>query len=145
VDDFLRRYLASYAGGDLPKVIEEEALEILCQYTWPGNVRELENVVERAVILQAGDRISVSDIPEKVCGSSATTDAFRLSDSGITLEELEKRYMIQVLEETSWHKKRAAEILGINPSTLYRKIKSYGLKDDEGADESQEAEEEVLS
>ncbi len=145
VDHFLSRYQDHYPGGDLPAVIEDEALQVLCRYSWPGNVRELENVVERAVILQAGSRIAVVDLPEKICGGALGGDEFRLSDSGITLEELEKRYMIQVLQETSWHKKKAAEILGINPSTLYRKIKSYGLQGGDLDEESLETEEEVLS
>jgi DNA-binding NtrC family response regulator len=145
VDYFLKRYIGSYAGGDLPMVIDEEALSVLRDYAWPGNVRELENVVERAVILQAGERIDVGDLPDKIRGNAGGDDEFRLSDSGITLEELEKRYMIQVLQETSWHKKKAAEILGINPSTLYRKIKSYGLQGDDFDEEALEVEEEVLS
>jgi transcriptional regulator of acetoin/glycerol metabolism len=69
-----------------------------------------------------------------------------LRETNVTLEELEKRYMIKVLSDTSWHKKKAAEILGINPSTLYRKIKTYGLVQpgEEGAEDFDGADEEAV-
>ncbi len=127
VEHFLRRYRKDYEGGDLHQRIDDEALELLKCYSWPGNVRELENVIERAVILQENDIISPGDLPEKILGERAERARQTVQEMGITLEELERRYMVQVLEETGWHKKKAAEILGINPSTLYRKIKSFGL------------------
>ena len=127
VDHFLTRYKNGYEGGDLSSVLNEETLRMLVSYSWPGNVRELENVIERAVILQEGEIIAPGDLPEKVVGEHLGGGAAAVTESGITLEELERRYMIQVLDDTNWHKKKAAEILGINPSTLYRKIKSFGL------------------
>jgi DNA-binding NtrC family response regulator len=128
VDHFLKRYKPGY-DGILKAAINDEAMTILQGYSWPGNVRELENVIERAVILQeSGDGITSNDLPEKLTRAETQGTTLRITERGITLEELEKRYMIQVLEETSWHKKKAAEILGINPSTLYRKIKGYGLE-----------------
>ncbi len=140
VDHFLRRYKCEYEGGDLNAVLDPDALDLLVHYSWPGNVRELENVIERAVILQERDLISPQDLPDKVVGERQSGGDGPVSESGITLEELERRYMIQVLNDTGWHKKRAAEILGINPSTLYRKIKSYGLVPPGGTFENDEAE-----
>ena len=140
VDHFLRRYKKDYAGGELSSVLSSEALDLLVAYSWPGNVRELENVIERAVILQERDVISVDDLPEKVVGERGRSRDEGIGESGITLEELERRYMVQVLNDTSWHKKKAAEILGINPSTLYRKIKSYGLNPPGGMFDADEVE-----
>ncbi len=127
--------------------MSQETLEILQNHAWPGNVRELENVIERAVILQEEeDLMTPVDLPEKLYEGTQGESTINLRESGITLEELEKKYMIKVLTETGWHKKKAAEILGINPSTLYRKIKTYGLippggmgmESTEGQDEEEE-------
>jgi len=127
VDHFLKRYRPGYEGG-IKSVMSSEALDALLAYSWPGNVRELENVIERAVILQEDENIIVaSDLPEKICNGEEGNPSISLRESGITLEELERKYMVKVLSETGWHKKRAADVLGINPSTLYRKIKAYGL------------------
>lgn len=141
VDHFLQRYKKGYEGGHLGSVLEPDVLDTLCSYSWPGNVRELENVIERAVILQEKEVISLTDLPEKVVGERGGGSVEGLGEAGITLEELERRYMVQVLNDTGWHKKRAAEILGINPSTLYRKIKSYELVSPGGTFDADEAEE----
>ena len=128
IDHFFKRYRAGY-DGDLDAALGDEARKVLCDYAWPGNVRELENIVERAVILQHGTGpLGLDDLPEKLVGRARSGEDDAIRASGITLEELERKYMIQVLNETGWHKKKAADILGINPSTLYRKIKSYGLE-----------------
>jgi DNA-binding NtrC family response regulator len=128
IDHFLKRYDSNYQGN-LKTAMSDEALQVLVQYPWPGNVRELENVIERAVILRENEEtITVEDLTDKIVDGGDESGASGIQESGITLEELEKKYMIQVLHETGWHKKRAAEILGINPSTLYRKIRSYGLE-----------------
>ena len=132
IDHFLHRYMPNYSG-DLARHLSDEARDLLCRYSWPGNVRELENIVERAVILHHGEGpLGIDDLPEKLVGAARRSADSPIRESGITLEELERKYMIQVLNETGWHKKRAAEILGINPSTLYRKIKSYGLESPAG-------------
>ena len=132
VDHFLERYSPEYTGGALSTGITDEALDILGRYSWPGNVRELENIIERAVILREEPVIGVDDLPPKLCAEARSGSGGSVGASGITLEELERRYMLQVLDETGWHKKKAAEILGINPSTLYRKIKSFGFVAPEG-------------
>ena len=115
------------------KNINKEAMEVLCDYDWPGNVRELENVLERIVLLEDRETIERDSLPEKL---------LRLPERGgkamfegtprATLEDLEKEYLIQVLESTGWQKKKASNILGINASTLYRKIQRYGLEPQEG-------------
>jgi DNA-binding NtrC family response regulator len=124
VDRFL--HLASERAGT-KKSISKEAMELLTSYEWPGNVRELENIVERACILQDGETIGAEDLPEKVRHHSQERCKVVMQETQMTLDELEKEYLVSVLEETNWQKKRASSILGINASTLYRKIQRYGL------------------
>jgi DNA-binding NtrC family response regulator len=109
------------------KTVSPEAVDYLVRYSWPGNVRELENVVERAFILQEGHVLLPEDLPAKVRMAQAPRTQPVLASSNVTIEELEKQYMLQVLEQTGWHKKRASAILGIDASTLYRKLQRYGL------------------
>ncbi len=112
------------------KTISDEAMELLKNYDWPGNVRELENIIERAVILQDGDRVDLCDLPDKIRLQSKEKRKIVMDKAQMTLEELEKEYLISVLEESNWQKKKASSILGINASTLYRKIQRYGLDRD---------------
>ena len=114
-------------------------MDVLGRYSWPGNVRELENVIERAVILRESEIIGVEDLPPKVIAEVRGGGGAALGATGITLDELERRYMLQVLEENGWQKKKAAEVLGINPSTLYRKIKSFGLVAPDGVSDIEDS------
>jgi len=122
-DHFLKRF----AGNEEPKKLTREALEALKRYDWPGNVRELENVLERAVILDEDGVIDCNDLPERVLEGPGRRGSLVIDSPTMTLAELEKEYILKVLNYTRWHKKRAAEILGINASTLYRKLQSYGM------------------
>ena len=124
VDHFLKQ--ATERSGR-KRTIAKNALEILVNYDWPGNVRELENIMERAVILQDNDQITAIDIPDKIKNRSRGCGKLVMSKAQMTLEDLEKEYLISVLEETNWQKKKASAILGINASTLYRKIQRYNL------------------
>ncbi|MBM3285872.1 MAG: sigma-54-dependent Fis family transcriptional regulator [Candidatus Eisenbacteria bacterium] len=126
-------FLSRFAGGEGAKTVEPEALEALGRYDWPGNVRELENVVERAVILNEGGAIRLQDLPEKVVRGPSRSGSLVIDTLCLTIDELEKEYILKVLDFTRWQKKRASEILGINPSTLYRKLISYGIGDREDA------------
>ncbi len=126
-------FLSKLTSGSVG--VSDEAMEILRGYDWPGNVRELENIMERAVILADANEITAADLnvsifPEqlrkKARSSEESTEG--LGVTGLTLEEVERRYLLQTLEGTGWKKKAAAEILGINPSTLYRKLQRYGME-----------------
>jgi DNA-binding NtrC family response regulator len=124
VDHFLKK-LAPQAGT---KVITKDALEVLMKYDWPGNVRELENAIERSVILDEGGTIEVEDLPEKIRFGTTPKGSLVIDSPNMSLEELEREYILKVLDYTRWQKKRASEILGINASTLYRKLLAYGLE-----------------
>jgi DNA-binding NtrC family response regulator len=126
VEHFLKVYCERI--GKAPKTISSEAMDCLMRYGWPGNVRELENSIERAVILQEGRMVVPDDLPQKVRFGSRERPASVVSTCNITLEELEKEYLLKVLNEVGWRKKKAAAILGINPSTLYRKLQRYGFE-----------------
>jgi DNA-binding NtrC family response regulator len=107
--------------------IAKEAMRLLLDYDWPGNVRELENVIERAVILAHGPQILPEDLPVHL--HARKTPVHReASRHRPTLEALERDYIGTVLQETDWHRIKAAYILGVDRRTLYRKIRTYGLK-----------------
>jgi DNA-binding NtrC family response regulator len=141
VDHFLQRYCADGA----PRRFSKEATEALQRYDWPGNVRELENVVERAVILSDDEVLGSEALPEKVVQGPNRRGRLVIDTPVMSLEELEREYILRVLHHTGWQKKRASEILGINASTLYRKLLSYKLPqttDGQGSGEEGEEPEE---
>lgn len=127
-DHFLRKYEKPL--GRSPMRFSKGAMRLLMNYRWPGNVRELENTIERAAILAETDVIHTHDLPEKLHDAlPANGDA---SDTpGMTLEELEREHMRRVLNQVNGDKVKAAQVLGIHLSTLYRKVQRYRL-DNEG-------------
>jgi len=127
---FLRKY--SETNHKLITHIAPPAVACLCSYEWPGNVRELENVIERAVTLTMNSCILPEDLPPKLLRQAADTHPQDLAGSGrapalLTLEEVEKQHIQEVLRATEGNKKKAAQILGINRRSLYRMAKRYGL------------------
>jgi DNA-binding NtrC family response regulator len=127
VDHFLKKL----TQGGPEKCVSKECMELLCAYDWPGNVRELENVIERAYVLDENGIIAPQDLPEKIRDRSARRGSLVIDSPNLTLEQLEKEYILKVLNYTGWQKKKASEILGINPSTLYRKLQAYGIEQHE--------------
>jgi Nif-specific regulatory protein len=111
------------------------AIEHLQKYRWPGNVRELKNVIERAVVLARGDRIDTEDLvlsnlaPSSESGELASPAA---RYEPVTLEEVERRHILATLSAENWNKSRTATVLGIERSTLDRKIRRYDLKPSDG-------------
>jgi transcriptional regulator with GAF, ATPase, and Fis domain len=103
--------------------ITKKAMTWLRRYDWPGNVRELENAVERAVIIAQGRLITVDDLPDAVRGAE-TSRSIEL-EVGTTIDEAEKRMILQTLAYTRGDRSRAAQILGIGRKTLYRKLQRY--------------------
>ena len=109
-----------------PKTLSEGALDALMAYAWPGNVRELENALERAVILSSSREIPVDALPERVTARRAEPLVSERAPSSPTLEAIERAYIQWVLQNEGGNKSRAADMLGIDPSTLYRKLARYG-------------------
>jgi two-component system response regulator HydG len=126
IDHFLLRI--AQARGEEPKHLDAAALEVAQEYAWPGNVRELENALERAAILTTGDSISVSALPERVTQPRAEPLVASRTPPNPTLEAVERAYIMWVLQTENGNKTRAAEALGIDPSTLYRKLSRYGVE-----------------
>lgn len=133
-DHFLKRYCPDYEGG-VGKMLCREAMAALQAYDWPGNVRELENVIERASIIRDGHQISLDDLPAGLVARGGCADGpDSVIGNHIPLEDIEKAHILKVLSGVGGHKKRAAEILQINPSTLYRKLLRYEETRDDASD-----------
>ncbi len=121
--DFFAAQFASKMGKRI-KTIDKAYIEALERHAWHGNVRELRNVVERSLIMADGDTLT----------SDCLSPEFRMtSESGasadsLTLEEIERRHILRVLEHTHGNKAEAARLLDIGIATLYRKLESYGVK-----------------
>ena len=128
VEHFVNK--TAQAAGSKPLTVLPEALALLTAYAWPGNVRELENAVERAVALARGAQLTENDLPARVRlrGGEPMMIA-RAAAKRLTLEEVEREYILETLRQTSGNKTRAAEILGLDRSTLYRKLEEYRAKD----------------
>ena len=129
---FLRKHTPA---GQTPPTIDDDARRRLSEYPWPGNVRELENAIERAVTLKQGGSITPADLPAKIVENTTQSepdakadDLARLFEGLPPIQELERRYMLHVLEATGGNRKRAAEIMDINRKTLYRMAERYGIE-----------------
>jgi DNA-binding NtrC family response regulator len=131
-----------------PPELTPEALAALRAYGWPGNVRQLRNCLERAVLLSNDNRITLSELPPEVArpqvappvpvmfassggptsgGESADENALNAQASPASLREVERQQILAALKQTNWHRAKTAEILGISPSTLYRRLRDYDL------------------
>ncbi len=117
---FLQRF--SQEKGKDVRNFSPEAMEIFLAHSWPGNVRELENVIEHAVIVAKREKVLIKDLPTYLLKESSPVQR------ATTLQDYEKNLIVKVLEETNWNKHQAAKRLNINRSTLYGKIKRYGLE-----------------
>jgi len=128
-------FLRKHTPGDrTPPQLTDAALSYLSNYPWPGNVRELENAIERAVTLNQSGPIVPGDLPRKIFKPHAeqlpvaSVDELQPLFAGLpSAEEVQRRYLLHVLEATGGNRKRAAEILGINRKTLYRMAARFGI------------------
>ncbi len=122
----LSRHFAARFGADMGVAevrFEPDALDALGGYAWPGNIRELMNAIERAVAL-GGDVVALEHLPEKVLATTASAAAIS-SESISSLDDVERRHVFSILERVGGNKGKAAELLGIDLSTLYRKLRRY--------------------
>jgi two-component system response regulator HydG len=133
-----QHFLERFSQQTAKKVVRlsPSVAEKLMAYPWPGNVRELQNCVERAVALTRFDELTVDDLPEKIRD-------YRSTDLGIpglgpdevlTMDEVERRYITRVLKQLDGNKTMAAEILGLDRRTLYRKLERWGAAHDTDSD-----------
>jgi DNA-binding NtrC family response regulator len=124
-----RHFLDRLGAGQGPRELSDDAMEMLLAYDWPGNVRELENALERAVVICDGEVIGTEHLPERVREPAPPRVVTETSPENPSLEVIEQAYIQWVLKAEGGNKTRAAEVLGIDPSTLYRKISRYGLEE----------------
>ncbi len=108
--------------------VTDEAMEMLMVYSWPGNIRELQNVIERAIIMSEDEYISPKDLPTNI-RRAAHAGENEEAESLIPLKEMEKKYIIQVLQRMDGHRGKAAKALNISERTLYRKLREYSIPD----------------
>jgi len=139
----IARHLMKQLGGTQPPELTPEVLEALKSYAWPGNVRQLRNTLERATLLANDGRITVAELPPEIVAPARTfipvsvaSSAAGAGDSGVgaqtqggvpPLREVERQQILAALEQTNWHRGKTAELLGISPSTLYRRLRDYNL------------------
>jgi two-component system response regulator HydG len=132
-------FLESFSARAAKSVLglTPEASERMLSYPWPGNVRELQNCIERAVALSQGTRIGLEDLPERILTAPrgdttvmtvpANSDGLPAEATGelLSMEEVERRYIQRVLQAVKGNKSQAAQLLGFDRKTLYRKLERY--------------------
>jgi DNA-binding NtrC family response regulator len=142
----ISRHLLRQLGGANPPELGPDALAAIKAYHWPGNVRQLRNTLERALLLTNDLTISTAELPPEILNHSAPayTPSFASSSSSSAfmsgrvsglaapgvpppLREVERQQILAALEQTGWHRGKTAEMLGISPSTLYRRLRDYNL------------------
>jgi DNA-binding NtrC family response regulator len=119
--EFLRRFAVRL--GKNVQEIAPEAMELMLAYRWPGNVRELENTIQRATALCTGHRIDVADLPSRLRERAAPGAHLELK----SLRVLERAHILSTLEQVGWNRRKAANILKISTTTLWRRLKEFGI------------------
>jgi DNA-binding NtrC family response regulator len=125
IDHFLKRYAEE--NRQEPRPFSNEAIRLLMGYDWPGNVRELQNAVEHAMAIGIEPTLTIMDLPIHISGMVSKTGIAEPVGEGRTLDEVERRHILRILEETGGNHLRAAETLGIHRRTLYRKLEKYKI------------------
>jgi DNA-binding NtrC family response regulator len=140
IEPLARHILHKIAGANAPE-IAPQAIDALCSFSWSGNVRQLRNCLERAVLLADNSRITIKELPPEVIykmnepsvsvsyhePNDLAVNSFQ-NASPTNLRDAEKQQIINALEKTGWHRGKTAELLGISPSTLYRRLREYDLE-----------------
>jgi DNA-binding NtrC family response regulator len=125
-------------SGKRVKDISDDALAALRRYTWPGNVRELQNVIERAVLLGKSDVVALEDLPRQIAAAGPiAVGPIGTRTLKEALEGPERQIILDVLESNHWNRFATAEVLGINRTTLYKKMKRLGLEERQYASKSE--------
>lgn len=139
----LAEYLLQKIAGSHAPELSSQAVDALCNYHWMGNVRQLRNCLERAVLLADNGKITTKDLPPEVVYQtsspmvSVSYNSPKEVSNNVTpfqnvpptqLRDVEKQQILNALEKTGWHRGKTAELLGISPSTLYRRLREYDLE-----------------
>ena len=143
IEPLAQHILQKLAGANAPE-LTPQTIDALCSYHWMGNVRQLRNCLERAILLADNGVIKTKDLPPEVVyrtteprvsvSYSSPKEGVTTANSGFqntpptALREVEKQQIIHALEKTGWHRGKTAELLGISPSTLYRRLREYNLE-----------------
>jgi len=134
IDPLTQYILKQLAGSNVPEV-GPEVMDKLREYNWPGNVRQLRNCLERAVLLANDGRVTINELPPEVAGhvngGMPVASGLAAAEGGAqptALRDVEKQQIISALEQTGWHRGKTAALLGISPSTLYRRLRDYNLE-----------------
>ena len=136
VNHFLRKFAQQH--GEPGRRFSSEGMRVLMTHSWPGNVRELENAVEHALTMGSDDILTVQDLPASITAPERDIVEEAIIDN-IPLSEVERRYILRILEKMGGHQIKTAQVLGIDRRTLYRRLRQYGyggnLYDDTDAEE----------
>jgi DNA-binding NtrC family response regulator len=139
IEPLARHLLHKLAGHDEPE-LSEAAIESLKESDWSGNVRELRNCLERAILLCENGVITPRELPHEISfpyepptvsvsfGTPQNGMAGSFQNAPTNLRDVERQQILGALEKTGWHRGKTAELLGISPSTLYRRLREYGLE-----------------
>jgi len=137
----LARHILTKVGGINPPELTPQVIEALSAYTWSGNVRQLRNCLERAALLADNGRVTVRELPPEVVyrteKANVSVSYSAPGNGGVgsfhnvtptNLRDVERQQILNALEKTGWHRGKTAELLGISPSTLYRRLREYDLE-----------------
>jgi DNA-binding NtrC family response regulator len=141
IQPLARHILNKIAGAGAPE-LTPPAIDALSSFSWTGNVRQLRNCLERAVLLADNGRITIKELPPEVVyrrdessvsvsynmPKENSANSFQNATAPTALHEIEKQQILRALEQTGWHRGKTAELLGISSSTLYRRLREYGLE-----------------
>ncbi len=131
---FVDHFLAEFSARSrlAAKKMDPKAMAALARYPWPGNVRELKNLIERMVILSSGDTISLSDLPPAVSGAKTEAEGgpYQFENLKEARAAFEREFIREKLKDNDFNVSRTAESIGMERTTLHRKIKSYGIETD---------------
>jgi len=119
--EYFIEFYSQKLGKNIKK-ISDDLFQKLNSYDFPGNIRELRNIIERAVILSDSQTLNESSLPKEILHKT------NLNSQSLNLEDVEKTHILSILEQTNGNKTKAAEILGIGLTTLYRKLQAYGIE-----------------
>ncbi|MEW5974439.1 MAG: sigma-54 dependent transcriptional regulator [Acidobacteriota bacterium] len=133
-DFFIQEFSAQY--GRRPKVVSAEAMGVLMHYSWPGNVRELKNLVERIVIMTASPKVEVRHLPAALLKANAPVEFCEPKSLSEARMAFDREYIVRKLEDNNGNISKTAEVLGIERSHLYRKLKSLKISVERNSQES---------